>query len=108
MYMSRYVDILAKKLNSVLTAESTLNALHDVRQVRLGHAVVGLAALSFRFKQSTVFHQTEVAGGNVTLDLTGLCQLTDGVTRVEQHLDHSQSVWMSDRPQAFGRHLKLV
>src|SRR5262249_26157607 len=81
-----------RKKRSLLAAEPSLDAGHDVRQVGLDDLVVRLATVLLAGEEARPLHEAQVFGGHVAGDAARLGQFPDRVAAPQEHLDHAQPV----------------
>jgi hypothetical protein len=68
----------------------------------LGNPVIHLSSLLRASKKSTALHEPQMFGRHWTRQITRLCQLTDRILTLEQHLHHPQTMRMGERTKTFG------
>ena len=90
------------------SSKAVLYAGHDLFQMRFNHSVIGFAAILLSLEKTALFHEAKVFGGHVALNPARLSQLSNRVGLAQQHLDHTQTVRMSQDTKAFGSLNELV
>src|SRR5215469_1777995 len=88
--------------------EASLDASHEVGQMRLGDLVVRLAPVLLALEQAAALHEPQVFGGHVAGDAARLGQFADHVAAPQEHLDHAQPVRVGQRLEAFRRLLQRL
>jgi hypothetical protein len=105
--MSEPNDLLSKKKRTGSigwgVSKPLLDAIQDMLQMRFGHPVKHPATVLLTMQQTTALHQTQVLGSHGAGQMTRLGQLADSEICLQQHLNHSQSMRMSQRTQALSR-----
>ena len=71
--------------------------------MRLLNRVVHSSPLSFATEEATTLHQPQMLRRQILGDATILGNFTDGITTVQQQLDHSQANRVGQGPKTFGR-----
>lgn len=76
--------------------------MEDIFQVGLDDFVVDFAARASAFEETAALHESQVFGGHGGWDLAGLSKLRDGEVLGQEHLEHTESVWVSQDFEALG------
>lgn len=71
--------------------------------MRLGNLVKNPSPLPLARKEAAPLQQSEMFRRDVVRDFTVLGKFANGVSTMQQKLDHSQSNGMGERFEAFGR-----
>jgi hypothetical protein len=86
--------MFSQKNSLNLFVKPGLNALHEVRQMRLSYLVERFASFLFAGQESAALHQPQVFRCHVTWDAAGFGQFSNCVPTSEKHLNNSQPVWV--------------
>jgi hypothetical protein len=79
--------------------ETLFDALHDVLQVGFHDSVEDLPALFLAVEEATPLHQAQVLGSHGRWQLTAFRQFTDREIPGQQHLNHPQTMRMSQHAE---------
>jgi len=84
-------------------AKPLLNAAHNLLQMRLSDSVKHLSPILFARQKSAPLHQTQMFRRHCTWQTTRFRKFPNGKIPLQQHLNHTQPMRMSQRPQTLGR-----
>lgn len=94
-------EYLHKKTSRLLGVgrAALFHTLHQRLQHRVSRQIIDASPLFATGKQTAALHQTEVFGSHCRWQLTRLSQFTHRILTRQHHLDHPQSVRMSQHAQ---------
>jgi hypothetical protein len=93
-YCRNTTTCLPKKLAGQLDSKSSLNARHNIRQVRLGDGIVHAASLLFGAEKAAPLHESQVFRCHMARYFALLSKFTHGMPSLQQELHHPQPVRM--------------